>query len=108
MSFALGKTVLLFCFLERNLPMCCVAVLLAFIGPRTALIYLYLTHYLDGIFQTALWPILGFCFMPFTTLGYAFAMHSGGLSGLGLLWVVLGVVCDVGLHGGTEHQRRSR
>lgn len=88
--------------------MCCVALLIGFIGPRTALVYLYLTGYLANIFQTALWPILGFLFMPFTTLGYAFAMHNGGLNGLGLIAVIIGVVCDVGLHGGTAHNRRSQ
>lgn len=55
------------------------------------------------------WPLLGFFFMPFTTLAYAFGMnHGGGIRGLYLVLVVVGVLLDLGVIGGGAKARRSR
>lgn len=88
--------------------MCCVFLLFGFFGPRTALVYLWLTNYLSSAFQTTLWPLLGFLFMPFATLAYAVAMHNGGLTNFWLLIVILGALVDLGVIGGSERHRRSR
>jgi len=48
-----------------------------------------------------LWPVLGFLFMPYTTCAYAFAVNSlGGLQGWGLAALIVGVLLDLGSHGG--------
>jgi len=89
--------------------MCCPFLLIAFLGPRAALVYLWLlTNYLNGAFQSVLWPVLGFFFMPYTTLAYAVAMHNGGLTNLWLVILVLAVLMDLSVHGGStrEHRRR--
>lgn len=88
--------------------MCCPLLLIAFFGPRVALAYLWLTSYLNGVFQTALWPILGFFFTPYTTLVYAIAMHNGGLTNLWMVALVIAVIVDLGVHGGSERHRRGR
>jgi hypothetical protein len=53
-------------------------------------------------------PLLGIIFLPLTTLAYVavFAI-AGGVTGWDWLWVVLGFLFDVGLHGqGAQANRR--
>lgn len=88
--------------------MCCVLVLLALVGPRFVLVILWLlSNYLSRAYDSFLIPFLGFVFLPWTTLAYAFAQNSlGGMNGLGLLVVILGVLVDVGVLGGGARQQR--
>jgi hypothetical protein len=88
---------------------CCVLVALALVGPRFTLVLLWLfSTYLRTAYDSFLIPLLGFIFLPWTTLAYAFAQNSlGGMSGLGLVVVVLGVLIDIGVLGGGAQQRRS-
>ena len=88
--------------------MCCVLALLAFLGPRLVLFLLWLfTNYLSRAFDTLLWPLLGFLFLPWTTIAWAIAQNElGGLNGLGILVVILGVLADVGVLGGGARGRR--
>jgi CDP-diglyceride synthetase len=88
----------------------CLIALLAFFLPRLTLFLVYLfSDYLSRAFQTALWPLLGFFFMPYTTLAYAFAINSNGsVSGIYLVLVVVAVLCDLGALGGGESARRRR
>lgn len=89
--------------------MCCVLVLLAFFTPRIVLFILWIfTSYLTRAYETWLWPTLGFFFLPATTLAYAIARNElGGVSGLGLVVLIIGLAVDVGLLGGGARQRRS-
>lgn len=88
--------------------MCCVLALLAFLGPRLVLVLLWLfTNYLSRAFDTLLLPLLGFLFLPWTTIAWAIAQNElGGLNGLGLLVVILGLLADVGVLGGGARGRR--
>ena len=88
--------------------MCCPLLLIAFFGPRTALVYLWITGYLDGVFVTPLWPLLGFLFLPFTTLVYVIAIHHGGVTGFSAAMVILAFFIDIGVLGGSEKERRRR
>lgn len=88
--------------------MCCPVLLIAFFGPRTALVYLWLVGYLDGVFSTALWPLVGFLFLPFTTLVYAFVAHHGGLSDFSMVMLIVAALIDLGVLGGSERERRRR
>lgn len=55
------------------------------------------------------WPLLGFFFMPFTTLAYAFGVnHGGGVKGLYLVLVIVAVLLDLGVIGGGAEARRRR
>ena len=87
--------------------MCCVLVLLAFLGPRLVIFLLWLfTNYLSRAFDTFLWPLLGFLFLPWTTIAFAIAQNElGGLSGLGLIVVALGFLADIGVIGGGARRR---
>lgn len=88
----------------------CLIALLAFFLPRLTLFFLYLfSDHLSRAFQTTLWPLIGFFFMPYTTLAYAFAINSNGsVSGIYLVLVVVAVLCDLGALGGGESARRRR
>ncbi|TMC68761.1 MAG: hypothetical protein E6J13_13515 [Chloroflexi bacterium] len=88
--------------------MCCVLGLLAFLGPRLVIFLLWVfTNYLNRAFDTFLWPLLGFLFLPWTTIAYAIAQNElGGVNGIGLLVVVLGLLGDIGVLGGGARGRR--
>ncbi len=87
---------------------CCLSVVALFV-PRVALVLMWLTRYTSWAFETHLWPILGFFFMPYTTCAYAIAMNEvGAIHGWGLAMIVIGVMLDAGSHGGSgaSHRRR--
>jgi hypothetical protein len=88
--------------------MCCVLALLAFLGPRLVIFLLWLfTNYLSRAFDAFLLPLLGFLFLPWTTIAWAVAQNEfGGVSGVGLLLVALGVLADIGVLGGGARGRR--
>ncbi len=68
--------------------------------PRLALLIVALTNqdYLGRAYETLLWPLLGFLFLPITTLTYAIAMNDlGGTKGWGLVAVVVATMLDLGL-----------
>ena len=74
---------------------------LAFLAPRVTIIVLQLTTgYVTRAYQTLLWPVLGFLFLPLTTLAYAWAKNTGGqIEGFRLVIVVLAVLIDLGVIG---------
>jgi hypothetical protein len=87
---------------------CCLLLLLAIIGPRFVLILLALfSNYLQNAYTGLILPILGFFFMPFTTLAYAWAINeTGEVSGLQLVVVVIAVLLDLGVIGGGGRKMR--
>jgi hypothetical protein len=88
--------------------MCCVLALLAFLGPRLVLFLLFLlTNYLNRAFDSFLLPLLGFLFVPWTTIAWAIAQNEfSGANGIGLLVIVLGLLADIGVLGGGARGRR--
>ncbi len=87
---------------------CCLLALAAFF-PRFALIVIAFTGYGAAAFETALWPVLGWFFMPYTTCAYAIAMNeNGAISGWALALLILGVVFDLGSHGGGARYQQVR
>jgi len=88
----------------------CLIVLFALFIPRVVLALIFLfSDYLARAYDTVLWPVLGFCFMPLTTLTYAFAINSNGsVSGIYLALVVIAAVIDLGSWGGSEKVRQRK
>lgn len=84
---------------------CCLLTLLGMITPRVVIIVLWLfTDWLGRAYETTLWPVLGFLFMPYTTLAYAAAMvYNQGLSGPWMALFIIGIIVDVGNWGGGKH-----
>jgi hypothetical protein len=87
---------------------CCLVLALMMIGPRFVIIMLALfTNYLQTAYTGLLIPLLGFIFMPFTTLAYAWAMNTTGeVSGLQLVVIIIAVLIDLGVVGGGADRRR--
>jgi uncharacterized oligopeptide transporter (OPT) family protein len=89
------------------MPCFLVVAILAF--PRAALILMFLfTTYLQRAYHGLLLPLLGFIFLPLTTVVYAWLVNSHRpIEGINLLFLVLAVVIDAGgLSGGEYHRRR--
>ncbi len=85
----------------------CILVLLALITPRLAIILLwFFTHWFRGLFATALWPILGFIFLPTTLLWYTMVQHWFG--GQWTLWPVVGLVIALMIDVSPARGRRRR
>ena len=85
----------------------CVVGCLALAFPRVALVLVWLlgpVGYVSRPFPAAIWPVLGFLFLPTTTLAFVFAYGSiapvGGVSSFGWVLVVVGLLLDLGLIGG--------
>jgi hypothetical protein len=67
--------------------------------PRIVLACIYLfSHWFAMSYKTAMWPILGFMFMPYTTLAYMGAMlrNHHSLSGFWLFVFVIALLIDLG------------
>lgn len=82
----------------------CILLLLSAFAPRLVIVLLWLFggNYLSAPFSTWLLPLLGFFFMPFTTLAYAFAWNQSGgnVGGLWIVLIVIAVLLDFGHMGG--------
>ncbi len=76
--------------------------------PRLALVLVWvLSSYLQNAYETVLWPVAGFFFLPLTTLAYAWAVNSNGtVTGFYFVVVVLAVLVDLGLLGGGARSGR--
>jgi hypothetical protein len=80
---------------------------LALFFPRVVIVLVWVfSHYFD-VYQTKLWPLLGFLFMPVTMLAYALAINANGrLDGMYLVIFIIAVLIDLGLIGGGAHSTR--
>ena len=78
--------------------------------PRVAIVLLFLlSDYLQRAIPNMIWLIVGFIFLPLTTLAYAFAINTNGsVQGIYFIIVLVAVILDLGLHGGAEVSRRRR
>ena len=88
----------------------CLLGCLALIAPRFVLVVLWLfSDYVGSAHTTILWPLLGFFFLPVTTLAHAWAWHhepSGSVQGIGLVVVIIAVLIDLGIIGGNAKHRQ--
>ncbi len=89
---------------------CCVLALLTFLTPRVVLVLMALfSHYLEHAYHGFLIPLLGFIFLPLTTIVYAFLANSHyPIQGIYLVALIVAVVIDLGGVGGGHWSRRQR
>jgi len=88
----------------------CLLLVLFLAFPRIALLLLFLfSNYLQHAYHGLIIPLLGFVFLPLTTLAYAWMANSGlPTTGINLLILIIAVVIDLGGIGGGEYHRRTR
>lgn len=89
--------------------MCCLFTALVFFGPRFAIIVWALLEPIrwQTAFDSFVWPMLGFLFLPWTTLSYAL-VAVGGVAGGDWLIVGLGLVLDILAWTGGGYGNRRR
>ena len=89
----------------------CVVVIFALLVPRFLMFFIWLlTDWFTQAYATWVWPVLGFIFMPYTTLAYMGAMVSNNrqLSGGWLAVFIVAIIVDAGHWGGASKVRRRR
>jgi hypothetical protein len=88
----------------------CLLVILLVAFPRIALVLIFfLSNYLQNAYHNLLIPLLGFIFLPLTTLVYAWLVNTRQpLAGINLIILIVAVIVDLGGLGGGEYHRRSR
>jgi hypothetical protein len=86
----------------------CLIALMALIGPRVALLFTWIfTNLVDRAFESFVVPLLGLIFLPWTTFLYVLVYNPfEGVSFLGWVIVVLGILADLGSYGAGARSRR--
>lgn len=72
--------------------------LLAILLPRVTMVLLWLfTNWFDRVFPNILWPILGFIFLPLTTLWYSVVQnwYGGQWDVIPIIGMVIAMVIDI-------------
>jgi hypothetical protein len=89
--------------------MCCFFTTLMLLGPRAAILIWWLIYPVRWqlAFDTWIWPLLGFIFVPWTTLMYVL-VAPGGVIGFDWVWIALAVVADIGMYAGGGYGNRDR
>lgn len=91
----------------------CILIVIAVVVPRVMMFIAFLlTDWFGRAFETRLWPLLGFVFLPYTTLAYIAAMlnNNHALTGGWLVLFIAAIVVDV-MHcggGGQTYRKKSR
>jgi hypothetical protein len=80
----------------------CLVVALGLIAPRVTIVVLwFFTNWFAGVFQTALWPVLGFLLMPVTLLWYSVVVNffGGEWTIVPIIGMIIAVLVDIGAVG---------
>jgi hypothetical protein len=89
----------------------CLLVLLVVAFPRLVLILMWLfSSILDRAYHNLVIPLIGFIFLPITTIVYAWMVTQGmPIAGINLVILVIAVIADAGSHGTSvrSYSRRS-
>jgi len=85
----------------KDSKMGCVVALFSLLIPRVAILVIAIfTEYMSMAYETTIWPVLGWFFMPFTTLAYCAAMvNNEGVTGGWIVLMIFAVILDLGSGG---------
>ncbi len=88
----------------------CLLLILVLAFPRIVLLLMFLfSNYLTRAYHGLILPLLGFIFVPLTTLAYAWMVNTHQpIEGVNLLILLVAIVIDLGGLGGGEYHRRNR
>ncbi|MES1258770.1 MAG: hypothetical protein ABUS51_10075 [Acidobacteriota bacterium] len=88
----------------------CLLVVLIVAFPRIVLACMwFFTNMLGRAYHGLLIPLLGFFFLPITTIVYAWMVNAHQpIEGLNLVILIVAVLCDAGSHGGGRSYYRNR
>ena len=83
----------------------CLVFLMALIGPRFALAFVWITtNFVQRAFDGFFVPLLGLAVLPWTTLVYVLVYDGTGVSVLGWFFVLLGVAADIGSYSASARR----
>lgn len=86
----------------------CLLVLCALCIPRVVIVLLWLfSNWFNGVFSIALWPVLGFLFLPTTLLWYSAVYHwyHGQWSAIPIIGLVIALLIDLSPASGRRGRR---
>jgi hypothetical protein len=89
---------------------CCLLILIL-LSPRLvlALLFFFSQYLARPYHHNLLLLVLGFIFLPLTTLVYAWMFNSGmPVEGINVLWLLIAALVDMGMVGGGYKHHRSR
>lgn len=86
----------------------CLIAMVASVAPRLVIILAWLfSDRWDAVWDTWIWPLLGFIFLPYTTIMYVLVWTPAtGISGWDWLWIGLGVLLDIMKWGQIANNRK--
>jgi hypothetical protein len=86
----------------------CLIVILLLAFPRVAIVLLYLfSNFLERAYHSILYIVLGFIFLPLTTIVYAWIVNSHeSVQGVYLVAIIISVLIDLGMIGHGASRRR--
>lgn len=87
----------------------CFLAAIALFFPRILMAILwFFTDWFTGVFDSLLWPLLGFIFLPVTTLWYSVVINNygGQWSTTNIVILIIAVIIDMGSWGGGYKSRR--
>ena len=90
--------------------MCCLFTTLVFLGPRMGILVWWLlqpARWALAFPGSFLWPLLGFFFLPWTTLMYV-GVGFNGLVGFDWIWMALAFFADISMYVGGGYGNRDR
>lgn len=89
--------------------MCLLFAILALLGPRALIFFWWVLEPArwGATFQNGIVPLIGFLFLPWTTIAWV-AVFPGGVEGLDWLWVGIALVVDVASYGGSAWGNRDK
>jgi hypothetical protein len=94
--------------IRPDVSMPCLLALIALAAPRLVIALLWLfTGWFTGLFNTPLWPLVGFIFLPTTLLWYTAVLHwFGGAWTLGpVIGLVIALAIDLSPASGRRRRR---
>jgi hypothetical protein len=88
----------------------CLFFLLLILSPRAAIIFWWIFEpgRWDAAFGSVVWPILGFVFLPWTTLMWVAVAPFGNVAGWDWLWLALGFLADISSLSSSGYANRGR
>ena len=93
--------------------MCCFFTTLVLFGPRLAILIWWLVQPVrwhlafDKFNMPFLWELLGFLFLPWTTIMYVLVAPAG-VTGFDWLWLGLGLLADIASYSGGAYSGKER
>ena len=87
----------------------CILAVLILAFPRVALFLMFLfSNYLQRAYHGFIVPVLGFFFLPITTIAYAWLVNTKSpIEGFNVFILILAVLFDAGSFGGGWRRRHS-